>query len=119
LKCSIFHRDLIEAFKFFNLWCEKIFSRLSFQHIEFILEKLPILLINDLGLSISDRQLLMREFFGYLFEFCKLQPQEFALLTDLKERLEERFFSSNKIVKLFKRVRAHCHFLKVLFLEIL
>lgn len=105
-----FHRDLTESFNFFKLWCKKIFSTLTIQQIELILDNFPLLLINDLSLSNRDRRQLMRDFFVYLFEFCKLQPQEFAILKDLKERLEDHFSPSNKIIKFFRQVRAHCHF---------
>lgn len=107
---KLFHRDLTAFFNFFKRWCKKIFSTLSIQQIELILDNLPQLLINDLSLSNGDRRQLMRDFFSCLFEFCRLQPQEIAILKDLQEQLEDRFFPSNKIIGLFKQVRAHCHF---------
>lgn len=107
---SLSPRDLTESFNFFKLWCKKIFSTLTIQQIELILDNLPLLLINDLSLSSRDRQQLLRVFFDYLFEFCRLQPQELATLKDLKERLEDRFSLGNKIIKFFRQVRAHCHF---------
>lgn len=103
-------QDLSEIFNFFKRWCKKIFSELTTQQIELILDNLPLLLINDLSLSNADRQTLIQEFFAYLFEFCRLQPQELDSLTDLKQRLEDRFFPGNKIIKFFKQVRTHCHF---------
>ncbi len=105
-----FHYDLTESFTFFKQWCKKIFSILTIQQIEFILDNLPLLLINDLSLSNDDRRYLIRNFFAYLFEFCKLQPQEIALLKDFQERIEERFPSRSKIIKFFRQVRAPCHF---------
>ncbi len=107
---NLFHRDLIEVFSYFKPWCKRIFSTLSIQQIELILDNLPLLLINNLDLSNNDRRQLMQNFFGYLFEFCKLQPQDSARLKDLKKRAENHFLSSNKILKFFKQVRVHCHF---------
>ena len=60
--------------------------------------------------SNGDRRQLMQDFFACLFEFCRLQPQEIAILKDLQERLEDRFPPSNKIIKFFKQVRTRCHF---------
>lgn len=107
---SLLHGHLIEYFHFFKQWVNKIFSTLSFQQIELILETLPLVLNNDLTLSNSDKRQLQQQFFDYLFEFCKLQTQDIAKLKNLQERLEDRFFPSNKIIKFFKQVRAHCYF---------
>jgi hypothetical protein len=107
---NLSHRDLTEAFNFFKRWCKKIFSTLSIQQIELILDNLPLLLINDPTLSSCDKRQLMQDFFDYLFEFCKLKTQEIALLKNLQERLEDRCSHSNKIIKFFKQVSAHCHF---------
>ena len=109
-RLSSSQQDLSEAFNFFKRWCEKIFSELTIRQIEIILDNFPLLLINDLNLSNGDRRTLMQKFFAYLFEFCRLQPQELALLKDLKERLDDRFFPSNKIIRFFKQVRTHWHF---------
>lgn len=109
-RLSSSQQDLSEAFKFFKRWCTKIFSELTIRQIEIILDNLPLLLINDLNLSNGDRRTLMQEFFAYLFEFCRLQPQELVLLKDLKQRLDDRFFPSNKIIRFFKQVRTHCYF---------
>jgi len=106
----LLHRHLIEYFHFFKQWVNKIFSTLSFQQIELILETLPLVLNNDLTLSNSDKRQLQQKFFDYLFEFCKLQAQDIVRLKNLQERLEDRFFPSNKIIKFFKQVRAHCYF---------
>lgn len=107
---SLLHRDLRKSFHFFKQWCNKIFSTLSFHQIELILETLPLVLNNDLTLSISDKRRLQQHFFNYLFEFCKLQAQDIARLKDLQEQLEDRFFPSNKIIKFFKQVRVRCRF---------
>ncbi|MFZ0219733.1 MAG: hypothetical protein WAL30_05975 [Candidatus Aquirickettsiella sp.] len=106
----LFHPDVTEFSIFFKRWCKKIFSPLTFQQIKLIIENLPLLLIKDRALSIRDRRYLMQNFFDYVFEFCKLQPQEIVTLKDLQEQLQERFFPSHKIIKFFKQVSAHCHF---------
>ncbi len=108
-RLSSSQQDLSEIFNFFKRWCKEIFSELTIQQIELILDNLPLLLINDLSLSDGDRRTLVQEFFAYLFEFCRLQPQELDSLKDLKQRLEVRFFPSNKIIKFFKQA-THCHF---------
>ena len=107
---SLFHRDLRESFNFFKRWCNKIFSTLTFHQIELIVETLPLILNNDLALSVSDKHQLLQQFFAYLFNFCNLQAREIATLKDLQERLEDQFFPSNKIIKFFKQVRTRCHF---------
>lgn len=107
---SLFHLDLTESFNFFKQWCNKIFSILTFHQIELILETLTLILNNDLALSTSDRRQLLQQFFDYLFEYCKLKSQEIIALKNLQERLEDRFFPSNRIIKFFKGVRANCLF---------
>lgn len=110
LSLSSSQQNLSETFNFFKRWCTKIFSELTIRQIEIILDNFHLLLINDLNLSNGDRRILMQEFFAYLFEFCRLQSQELVLLKDLKQRLDDRFFPRNKIIRFFKQVRTHCHF---------
>lgn len=102
------NQDLSELFHF-KRWCQIIFSTLSFQEIELILDNLPLLLTNDLNLSSEDRQQLIQNFFAYLFEFCDLQPLEFSKLRELQEQFKDRF-SGNKVIKFFKQLSIRCSF---------
>ncbi|TLY47654.1 MAG: hypothetical protein E6K54_04465 [Gammaproteobacteria bacterium] len=104
-----FHYDLRESCHF-KRWCQKIFSALSLQEIELILNNLSLLLSNDSHLSQNDRQQLMQNFFTYLLEFCHLQPLEMTRLRELQEQLEDRFFPSNEVIKFFKQLRVCCSF---------
>ncbi|WP_342147742.1 hypothetical protein [Rickettsiella endosymbiont of Aleochara curtula] len=110
LRLSSSQQDLSETFSFFNRWCKKIFSTLTFQQIELILDNFPSLLINDRNLSYTDRQQLIQDFFVYLFEFSRLQPKEIVQLKDLKQRLEDRCSPSNKIIRFFNQIKTHCRF---------
>ncbi|WP_342219722.1 hypothetical protein [Rickettsiella endosymbiont of Miltochrista miniata] len=103
-------QNLSETFSFFNRRCKKIFSALTLQQIELILDNLPLLLMNDRNLSYVDRQQLMQDFFVYLFEFSRLQPQEIIQLKDLKQRLEDRSSPSNKIIRFLRQIKTHCRF---------
>jgi hypothetical protein len=107
---NLLHRDLIQSLHFFKQWVNKIFATLTFHQIELILKTLPLVLNNELALSNSDKRQLQQQFFDYLFEFCKLQALDIARLKDLQERLEDRFFPSNIIIKFFKQLRTHCCF---------
>ncbi len=94
------NHDFSELFHF-KRWCQIIFSALSFQEIELILDNLPLLLSNDSNLSSEDRQELVQNLFTYLFGFCHLQPLEISRLRELQEQFEDRF-SSNKVIKFFQ-----------------
>ncbi len=110
LQLDIFHPRLIEVYQYFDLWCKRIFSTLTFHQIELILKVLAIILSKDRALSIPGRWQLLQVFFGFLFDCCQLEIQEVAILKDLKVQLEDRFSPSNKIIKFFRQVRWHCNF---------
>lgn len=102
------NQDFSKLFHF-KRRCQIIFSTLSFQEIELILDNLPLLLSNDLNLSSEDRQQLIQNFFAYLFEFCDLHFLEISRLRELQEQFKDRF-SGNKVIKFFKQLSIRCSF---------
>lgn len=104
--------DFTELFHF-KRWCQIIFSALSFQEIELILDNLPLILSNNSNLNAEDRQELIQNFFTYLFEFCHLQPLEISRLKELQEQFEDRFSDTN-VIKFFKQLSTCCSFFKTL-----
>lgn len=111
------HNPDFSEFFHFERWCQILFSALSLQEIELILDNLSLLLNNNSNLSSADRQQLMQNLFTYLFEFCHLQPLEILRLRELQEQFEERFFPSNKVIKFFKQLSPCCNFFKKIKLQ--
>lgn len=110
LQLDIFHPRLVKFYQYFDLWCKRILSALTFHQIELLLKTVLTILNNDLTLSIPDRWQLLRVFFDFLLDCCQLKIQEVAILKDLKVQFEDQFFPSNRLMKLFRQVRAYCNF---------